>query len=150
MASIPVPSRRPDRSAFALYLLPAPAFHPRQRSHPTKSTLAAIAFAVASLLLAMPSMVRAQSGSPHIATVTPGSGKAEDTITITGQNLGKDKVAAVFLSDAKLDHKVVVVDQEPTKLDNKDPDGLKAGDYNISVQEGAAVYIQPIIFIVKT
>lgn len=150
MASIPAPSLRSDRAAFVPRLLPAPTFHPHQLSRSTKPPFAAFAFALASLVLAAPSALRAQSASPHITSITPGSGKAEDTITITGQNLGKDKVAAVFLSDAKLDHKAVVLDQESTKIVIKVPDNLKAGDYNISVQEGAAVYIQPIIFTVKT
>jgi len=98
----------------------------------------------------VPSALRAQSTAPHITSVTPDTGKAEDTITITGQNLGKNNVTAVFLSDAKLDHKAVVVDQEPTKIVIKVPDNLKPGDYNISVQEGGAIYIQPVIFTVKT
>jgi hypothetical protein len=150
MASIPAPSRRSDRDAFAWRAPAAPRFHPRRTLHSTKAQLSAVAFAMATLLLAAPAAVRAQAGSPHIAAVTPGSGKAEDTITITGANLSKDKVSAVFLSDAKLDHKAVVVDQEPTKIVIKVPDGLKPGDYNISVQEGKAVYIQPVIFTVKT
>jgi IPT/TIG domain len=150
MAFIPAPSRRPDRAAFLSRLLPAPALRSHQHSHQTRSRLAAVAFAVACLLPAAPAVLRAQSVSPHITAITPGTGKAEDTITITGQNLGKDKVVAVFLSDAKLDHKAVVVDQEPTKIVIKVPDNLKAGDYNISVQEGGAIYIQPVIFTVKT
>jgi len=151
MASIPAPSLRSDRSVSVSCPFAVPSLHLHPvLSHPRKSPLAAVAFALASLLLAVPPALRAQSGSPHIASVTPGSGKAEDTITITGQNLGKDKVAAVFLSDAKLDHKAIVIDQEATKIVIKVPDNLKAGDYNISMQEGAAVYIQPIIFTVKT
>lgn len=150
MASIPAPSRRSDRALLSLRLLPAPTFRPRQALNPTKSPLAAVGFAVVLSLLVAPSALRAQSASPHISAVTPGTGKAEDTITITGENLGKDKVAAVFLSDDKLDHKAVVVDQEATKIVIKVPHGLKAGDYNISVQEGGAIYIQPVIFTVTT
>lgn len=150
MALIPVPSRRPDRCAFAQRLLPAFALHPRQLVHLSKPSLAAVAFAIAALLLAIPTTVHAQSASPHITSITPGTGKAQDTITITGENLGKDKVVGVFLSDAKLDHKAVVVDQEATKIVIKVPNGLKDGDYNISVQEGGAIYIQPVIFTVKT
>ncbi len=140
MASIPAPSRRPDRAAFV----------PRRSPHLTKVTLTVVALAVASFALLAPSELRAQSASPHITAITPNTGKADDTITISGQNLGKDQIAAVFLSDAKLDHKAVVVDQEATKIVIKVPDDLKPGDYNISVQEGGAIYIQPVIFTVKT
>ncbi len=149
MASIPDPSRRPHRAAF-IPGLRATATSQLHRFSTLKASFAVVAFAFASLALLSPAALRAQSGSPHITAVTPGAGKADDTITITGQNLGKDKVAAVFLSDAKLDHKAVVVDQEGTKIVIKVPDGLKAGDYNISVEEGGAIYIQPVIFTVKT
>ncbi|MGA9883545.1 MAG: IPT/TIG domain-containing protein [Candidatus Acidiferrales bacterium] len=110
----------------------------------------AVTLAFVSLPLLVPSALRAQGSAPHIATVTPGTGKADDSITITGENLGKDKVTAVFLSDSKLDHKAVVVDQESTKIVIKVPDKLKPGDYNISVEEGGAIYIQPVIFSVKS
>jgi methionine-rich copper-binding protein CopC len=146
MASTPAPSRRSDRNAFASRAVL------RRSALRVNSSLLALAFAAAliSLPLIAPSALRAQSASPHITSITPDTGKAEDTITITGQNLGKSNVAAVFLSDAKLDHKAVVVDQESTKIVIKVPDNLKPGDYNISVQEGGAIYIQPVIFTVKT
>lgn len=142
MASRPAPGRRSDRrilqSRLAFPITFAGAV-----------TLTVIGFALA-ITFAVPPLVRGQSATPHISSITPDSGKSEDTITIAGDNLGKDKVAGVFLSDAKLDHKAVVVDQETTKIVIKVPDGLKAGDYNISVQEGGAIYIQPVIFVVKT
>jgi hypothetical protein len=109
-----------------------------------------VAIGAAVLVLGFPaSALYAQSATAHISTVTPNSGKSNDSITITGKNLGKKQVSAVFLSDSKLDHKAVVVDQEPTKIVIKVP-LLKPGDYNISVEEGGAIYIQPVIFKVKT
>ncbi|HVB87331.1 MAG TPA: IPT/TIG domain-containing protein [Candidatus Dormibacteraeota bacterium] len=93
-------------------------------------------------------MVRAQNVSAEISTVTPNTGKADDSITIVGKNLDKKEVTAVFLSDTKLDHKAVVVDQEPTKIVIKVP-ALKPGDYNISIEESGSIYIQPVIFKVK-
>lgn len=149
MASIPAPSRRPDFIPFASSSILRLGFL-RPISRQSKSTHLAVALAFASLAFFAPSPVRAQATSPHITSVTPGTGKAEDTVTITGENLGKNNVAAVFLSDSKLDHKAVVVDQEPTKIVIKVPDKLQPGDYNISVEEGGAIYIQPVIFIVKT
>jgi hypothetical protein len=149
MASRPAPSRRSDRRTLQPRLRSPITFARRGNGLPATLLLLAIGFALAAACL-VPSLVRAQSASPHISSITPNTGKSEDTITIAGDNLGKDKVAAVFLSDAKLDHKAVVVDQEATKIVIKVPDGLKAGDYNISVQEGGAIYIQPVIFVVKT
>lgn len=151
MASIPAASRRSDCLALAPRVFRSSAF---RQSFRLPRTLPFIALAagllLASLVLFAAPALRAQSASPHIASVTPNAGKSEDSITITGQNLGKDKVAAVFLSDDKLDHKAVVVDQESGKIIIKVPDNLKPGDYNISVQEGGAIYIQPVIFTVKT
>lgn len=149
MASIPAPSRHPDRAAFAR----CPSQRPCMPRHP-KLAQATLALFVAGLAIAAivvaPGLLPAQTATPHITAVTPDSGKSNDSITITGENLGKDKVAAVFLSDAKLDHKAVVVDQEATKIVIKVPDNLKPGDYNISMQEGPAIYIEPVIFTVKT
>jgi methionine-rich copper-binding protein CopC len=149
MAMLTAPSRRSDRAELASRILPPPASQRYTASCQRKSTLLAVALAVVSLILVAPIVLRAQGAAPHISAVTPDNGKAEDSITITGDNLGKDKVAAVFLSDAKLDHKATVVDQEPTKIVIKVPDNLKPGHYNISVQEGGAIYIQPVLFTVK-
>ncbi len=115
-----------------------------------RTKAAPIAFAVALVAFAFPfSPLQAQNASAHIAAITPNTGKSDVSVTITGKNLGKNEVTAVFLSDAKLDHKAVVVDQEATKIVIKVP-ALKPGDYNISVEESGAIYILPVIFKVTT
>lgn len=147
MAFHPARSRRSDRR-LCFSRLDLNVFRRLRKSPFTTYAVLAIAFAVALLLLSAPSpraLAQGAQSAPHITSITPKTGKANDSITINGQNLGKDKVAAVFLSDAKLDHKVTVVDQEPTKIVIKVP-SLKPGDYNISVEEGGAIYIQPVIF----
>lgn len=151
MASIPAASLRSDGLALGPRVSASSASLQSTRL-PRRLPFTAfpVGLLLASLVLFAAPALRAQSASPHIASVTPNTGKSEDTITINGENLGKDKVAAVFLSDAKLDHKALVVDQEPTKIVIKVPDNLKPGDYNVSMQEGAAIYIQPVIFTVKT
>jgi IPT/TIG domain len=113
-----------------------------------KSAPFALGAALVALILT-PVALRAQNVSAVISTVTPSTGKAADSITITGKNLDKTVVAAVYLSDAKLDHKAEVIDQEPTKIVIKVP-SLKPGDYNISVEESGSIYIQPVIFKVTT
>ncbi|MDE3169907.1 MAG: IPT/TIG domain-containing protein [Acidobacteriota bacterium] len=152
MASTPAQSPYSGRSALASPVTPSARPLPRAILRRAKSTLLLLAgtLALTSFALLAPLAVRAQSDTPHISSVTPTEGKCLDSITISGENLGKDKVAAVFLSDEKLDHKAVVVDQEKTKIVIKVPNDLKPGDYNISVQEGGAIYIQPVIFVVKT
>jgi hypothetical protein len=145
MAPIPAPSRRSGRNAPVSRLNPRPPFQLHRLLPRANPAIFLLGLAIVALAFLAPFAIRAQGTAPHISAVTPDTGKADDSITITGENLGKDKVAAVFLSDAKLDHKAVVVDQEPTKIVIKVP-ALKPGDYNISVQEGAAIYIQPVIF----
>jgi IPT/TIG domain len=84
----------------------------------------------------------------RVTGVDPASGKANDIVTVAGENLGKGKVSAVFLSDDKDDHRASVVSQEADKIVIKVPD-VKPGGYNVSVQTGNAIFIQPIRFTVQ-
>ncbi len=118
------------------------------RGRRTKHFRAAIAALVFAGCMAIPcSRILAQN-SPSITAVDPTSGKVNDSITVTGQNLGKSAVSAVFLSDDKNDYKAVVVQQANDKIVLKVPD-VKPGSYNVSIQEGAAIYIQPVRFSVQ-
>jgi len=102
--------------------------------------------AAAALLLLQVSSLFAQ-GSPMITSVDPTSGKVSDTITASGQNLAKPRVAAVFLSDKKNDYKATVVEETDDKIVLKVPQ-VAPGDYNISIQVGNAIFIQPVRFTV--
>ncbi len=85
---------------------------------------------------------------PHIATVDPASGKSDDTVTLTGTNLGKSSVAGVYLSDDKNDYKAALVDQADGKLVFKVPQ-VKPGPYNVSVQSNGQILILPVRFTVQ-
>lgn len=89
----------------------------------------------------------AQTNS-RIAAVDPTSGKVNDTVTVTGDSLGKAAVSGVFLSDDQNDHKATIVDQEAGKIVFKVPQ-VKAGDYNVSIQVGNSLLIQPVRFTVQ-
>jgi hypothetical protein len=110
----------------------------------------AIFVAALSLAALAPLVPRAlaQSSTPHITAVDPPSGKVGDTVTLTGTNLGKGAVAAVFLSDDKTDYKATLVDQAAEKLVIKIPQ-VKAGGYNLSVQIGGQILILPAHFTVE-
>jgi hypothetical protein len=84
----------------------------------------------------------------RVTGVDPATGKANDIVTVAGENLGKGKVSAVFLSDEKDDHKASVVSQQADKIVIKVPD-VKPGSYNVSIQTGNSIFIQPIRFIVQ-
>jgi|SRR5208282_445609 len=100
----------------------------------------------ASLALSSPAL-HAQN-SPTVATVDPTQGKVSDTITVTGANLGKHTISAVFLSDDKTDYKAAIVEQTDDKITMKVPQ-VKPGSYNVSIQQGNMIYIQPVRFTVQ-
>ncbi len=86
--------------------------------------------------------------APQVTGVDPESGKVNDTVTLSGSNLGKGTVSSVYLSDDKNDYKAVIVEQSDDKITVKVPQ-VKPGDYNVSVQVGDKVFIKPIKFKVE-
>jgi IPT/TIG domain-containing protein len=111
-------------------------------------TRAKFALLVAAALLAFPARPLLAQGSPTVTAVDPQSGSANDTITLTGENLDKAHVAAVFLSDDKDDHKAAIITQAADKITIKVP-AVKAGGYNVSIQAGNAILIEPVRFTVQ-
>jgi hypothetical protein len=99
----------------------------------------------AAVLLAQ--MVFAQA-RPHVTAVDPQTGKASDNMTLMGENLGKDGVVAVYLSDDTTDHEAMVVEQAADKIVAKVPK-VKAGSYNVSIKVGDQIFILPLRFVVQ-
>jgi IPT/TIG domain-containing protein len=89
----------------------------------------------------------AQTNS-RITSVDPTTGKANDSVTANGEALAKGTVSGIFLSDDQNDHKATIVDQEADKIVFKIPD-VKAGGYNVSIQVGNSLLIQPVRFTVQ-
>lgn len=86
--------------------------------------------------------------SPQVTGVDPALGKVNDTVVINGSNVGKASVSAVYLSDDKNDYRSTIVDQSNDKITVKVPQ-VKAGSYNISLQEGDKLFIKPVKFKVE-
>ena len=86
--------------------------------------------------------------APQVTGVDPASGKVNDTMTVSGNNLGKASVSSVYLSDDKNDYKVAIEDQSDDKITAKVPQ-VKPGDYNISIQVGDKLFIKPVKFKVE-
>jgi hypothetical protein len=82
-------------------------------------------------------------GSPRVTGVEPATVKVGGNITVKGENLTKDNVAAVFVSNSSDDFPATIVEQIGTKIVVKVPK-VKAGDYNISIQVKTDILIQPI------
>jgi hypothetical protein len=86
--------------------------------------------------------------TPQVTGVDPASGKVNDTLTVSGNNLGKASVSSVFLSDDKNDYKATIVEQGDDKITVKVPQ-VKPGDYNVSIQVGDKLFIKPVKFKVE-
>ena len=86
--------------------------------------------------------------APQVTGVDPASGKVNDTVTVSGSNLGKGSVSSVYLSDDKNDFKATIVDQSDDKITMKVPQ-VKAGTYNVSIQTGDKLFIKPVKFTVE-
>jgi len=86
--------------------------------------------------------------APQVTGVDPDTGKVNDTVTVSGSNLGKASVSSVYLSDDKNDYKATIVEQSDDKITVKVPQ-VKPGGYNISVQVGDKLFIKPVKFKVE-
>ena len=106
------------------------------------------ALLAAAVMLMLSAPLLFAQNSPSVTSVDPSSGKVNDTVTITGQNLAKPRVSAVFLSDKKTDYKATVVEQSDEKIVIKVPQ-VAPGDYNVSIQTGNTIFIQPVRFTVE-
>jgi hypothetical protein len=76
------------------------------------------------LLVAASFTAYAQSAMPRMTSVDPDSGKRGEVITVTGENLGKNLVAKVYLTDGgdgKNDVEVQVTEQTDTTIKFKIP-----------------------------
>ena len=127
-----------------------PAFHLSclgERAETSRNKDPRIRLEVLAVALLLASLVFAQ-GAPRLMSVEPSSGKVNDNITLTGDHLGKDSVSAVFLSDEKDDFKAVVVEQTDNKIIIKVPQ-VKPGNYNVSLQVGDKIFIEPVRFKVQ-
>ena len=134
-------ANRPDRSSG---LIPRPRT-PRNLRRSLKAAIAMSALLAAAFLFAPHSSAQ---NSPHVSGVDPASGKVSDSVTVSGDNLGKESVLGVFLSDDKSDYKATLVNQAADKIVVKVPE-VKAGDYNLSIQVGDKILILPVKFKVE-
>lgn len=82
--------------------------------------------AVVALSVAAPQLAWGQDAIPRFTAVEPTNGKVGDVVTVTGENIGKEIVAEVYLTDGKNDFKVVVTAQTGTEIKFKVPKVIPA------------------------
>ena len=119
----------------------------RNRTNPKRNMTMYKKLVFLAGVILLSSLAVAQN-APQVTGVDPDSGKVNDTVTVSGSNLGKATISSVFLSDDKSDFKAAIVDQSDDKITMKVPQ-VKAGDYNISVQVGDKLFIKPVKFKVE-
>ena len=73
------------------------------------------------ILVAASFAAYAQQAMPRMTSLDPMSGKKGDVIVITGENLQKELVAKVFLTDGKNDIQLEVTEQSATTIKFKIP-----------------------------
>jgi hypothetical protein len=76
---------------------------------------------VVLLLVAASFAAYAQQAMPRMVSVDPPNGKKGDVIAVAGENLQKDLVSKVYLTDGKNDLIVEVTDQTDTAIKFKIP-----------------------------
>ena len=79
-----------------------------------------LSFAI-SLLLAAGFAAFAQQAMPRMVSVEPQNGKAGDEIVVSGENLQKDTVAKLYLTDGKNDIEVSISAQSDKEIKFKIP-----------------------------
>ncbi|HEY1241837.1 MAG TPA: IPT/TIG domain-containing protein [Bryobacteraceae bacterium] len=84
---------------------------------------------VVAVLIAMAgfALLLAQSTVPQMQSVDPGSAKAGDVVTVTGENLDQSIVAALYLTNGKEDFRAEITEQTATSIKFKIPSVVKTG-----------------------
>jgi hypothetical protein len=83
--------------------------------------------------------------SPRLTTVEPDNGKVGDVATAKGENLDKDLVADLFLTDGKNDVKVVITERTNDAIKFRVPQ-IKAGRYRLMTASKTSMIEQPVVF----
>ncbi len=78
-------------------------------------------------ILAGAALLIAEAAMPQMKTVEPDTAKTGDVLTVTGENLDKNTVAEVYLTDGKNDFKAVITEQDADSLKLKVPASTKPG-----------------------
>lgn len=104
-------------------------------------------------LLTLGGPLWAQSTLPQMQGVDPASGKSGDIVTVTGDNLDQNTVAALYLTNGKDDLKVEITEQTATSIKFKIPANAKAGRLALMVLtkgKDAKLIEEPVKVVIET
>ena len=85
------------------------------------------------LFLSISLTLLAQASYPNITKVEPDTAKAGAILGVAGENLDKDMVAEVYLTDGKTDIKMEIIEQTAAALKVKVPDPVKTGRFSLMI-----------------
>ncbi len=111
--------------------------------------LSSIAAGVIALLACL-WMLSAQTSFPRMTAVNPTTAKVGDVITAAGENLDKNNVAGLFLTDNKSDFRVQITEQSATAIKFTVPDSVKSGRFGLVIRTPGTQsnpvreYVQPV------
>ena len=98
------------------------------------------------ILFALALAMLGQGKTPRLASVTPESGKAPAEFATAGENLDKDAVKELYLTNGKDDIKVEIVAQKADAIQFKVPGGTKPARYTLMIltADGKQFMEQPV------
>jgi len=88
---------------------------------------------IALVAVAAAPQLAGQAPMPRMTSVEPTNGKVGDVLTVTGENLDKQNVAEIYLTDGKNDWRVAVTEQAATSVKIKIPDNAKPGRFSLMI-----------------
>jgi hypothetical protein len=90
---------------------------------------------IALLLLTLLLVISASGQNmPRMTSVDPSTVKTGELLTVSGENLEKENVAEVFLTDGKTDLKVAISEQSATSMKVRIPDSAKPGRFSLMIR----------------
>jgi hypothetical protein len=89
--------------------------------------------AVFAVLLIFISVLGAQAVFPRMTSVEPATTKAGAEASVAGENLDKDNVTDVFLTDGQADVKLQILEQAATAITFRVPTSAKPGRFSLMV-----------------
>jgi len=80
------------------------------------------------------SLIMAQTVLPRMTSVEPTTAKTGADVGVVGENLDKDNVTEVYLTDGKNDFRVQVIKQAASAITFKVPASMKPGRFSLMVR----------------
>lgn len=117
-----------------------------------KSFVGALLFAIVATAATTPTAKDAFKPTPFMRTVTPAEARVGDTLTITGENLDKTRVDAIYLTAGEDSYRLEIISQTDTKIVTKVSEKVKPGRLRmmvLTVGEKQQFLEQPLMIVVK-